>query len=122
MDTELSKGAEPVEAQGGYMYSVYILKNSKNHLYVGCTEDTDIRLKRHNSGDGAEFTKRNKDFKLVYEEKCPTLLKARRRESQLKGSSRAKKEALIKGDLELLKSLSKKKRISYLEVQEAADV
>lgn len=91
------------------MFSVYILRNPKNHLYVGSTSDIDKRVPRHNAGQGAEFTRRNKDFKLVYEEKYPTLIEARRRESQLKGWSRTKKEALINGDMELLKLLSKKK-------------
>jgi len=78
------------------VYTVYILKNSKNHLYIGCTANLDQRLTRHNAGDGAEFTKRNKDFILVYEETFSTLLEARRREKQIKGWTREKKENLIK--------------------------
>ncbi len=78
------------------MYFVYILKNSKKHLYIGCTNDLDARLKRHNSGDGAEFTRRNKDFTLIYSEQYPTLVEARKREKQLKGWRREKKENLIK--------------------------
>ncbi len=97
------------------MYSVYILRNNKNHLYIGCTGNVDTRLERHKSGDGAEFTRRNKDFKLVYEEKYATLLEARRREEQLKKWSRAKKEALINHDLSSLKSLSKRKYSSNIQ-------
>ncbi|MDO8621468.1 MAG: GIY-YIG nuclease family protein [Candidatus Levybacteria bacterium] len=78
------------------MYSLYILKNSKNHLYVGVTDNLQARLQRHNKGDGAEFTKRNKNFKLVYSEKFLTLLQARRREKQIKGWRRKKKDNLIK--------------------------
>jgi putative endonuclease len=91
------------------VYTVYILKNFKNHLYIGCTANLNQRLIRHNAGDGAEFTKRNKDFELVYQEIYPTLLEAHRREKQIKGWTREKKEALINGDKELLKNLSKKK-------------
>ena len=54
------------------MYSVYILRGSKNHLYVGVTENFEKRLKRHKSGDGAEFAKRNKTFQLVYSEQFKT--------------------------------------------------
>lgn len=93
------------------LYSVYILRNDKNHLYVGCSSDTESRVSRHNAGNGAEFTRRNKDFKLVYKEDYLTNLEARRREDQLKGWSRAKKEALINGNLELLKGLSKKRKM-----------
>ena len=48
------------------------------------------------SGDGAEFTKRNKAFTLVYTESFITLIDARRRENQLKGWRREKKENLIR--------------------------
>lgn len=78
------------------MYTVYILRNPKNYLYIGCTENLEQRILRHAVGDGAEFTKRNKDFILVYEEKFDTLLEARRREKQIKGWTRKKKENLIK--------------------------
>jgi putative endonuclease len=91
----LSKGAELAEAQN-IMFIVYILKNYKNQIYVGCTHDIEKRIIRHDSGDGAEFTRRNKDFKLVYKEKYKTLLEARRREKQIKGWRREKKENLIK--------------------------
>lgn len=77
------------------MYFLYILRNSKNHLYIGVSSSLQERIKRHNQGDGAEFTKRNKNFKLVYSEKFLTLLQARRREKQIKGWRREKKENLI---------------------------
>ncbi len=78
------------------MYKVYFLKNSKGHLYVGTTRNLEKRLERHHTGDGAEFIKRNKGFKLVYSETYNTLLEARRRERQVKGWRREKKENLIK--------------------------
>jgi len=78
------------------MYTVYILRGPKNHLYIGCTSDINKRLTRHKSGDGAEFTFRNKTFKLVYKEEYPTLKEARKRETQIKKWRREKKENLIK--------------------------
>lgn len=78
------------------MYFVYILRNPTNHLYIGSTSNLDERIKRHNSGDGAEFTSRNKNFEKVYSEKFETLLEARRREKQIKGWRREKKDNLIK--------------------------
>ena len=48
-------------------------------------------------------------MRLVYTEEYATIEEAYRRERQLHGWSRAKKEALICGDIELLKQLSKKK-------------
>lgn len=78
------------------MFYVYILRGPKNHLYVGCTNNIDNRIQRHKDGFGAEFSKRNKTFELVYHEQFSTLLEARRRESQIKGWKREKKENLIK--------------------------
>jgi len=78
------------------MYTVYILRGPKNHLYVGCTLNIDKRIKRHQSGGGAEFTYRNKTFVLVYQEGFKTLKEARTRESQIKGWRREKKKNLIK--------------------------
>ena len=78
------------------MYCLYILRGSKNHLYIGITQDIFRRIERHKSGDGAEFTKRNKVYKLVYQEEFQTYIEARKRESQIKGWRREKKENLIK--------------------------
>ena len=88
-------------------YSVYILRFSNNSLYIGQTNNLDQRLKDHQSktSRAAKFSKENGEFKLVYSENYITLLEAMRREKQLKGWTRAKKEALIKGALEKLKKL-----------------
>lgn len=78
------------------MFFVYIIKNTKGYIYVGCTSNLKTRLLRHNLGYGAEFTKRNKNFKLLYSESYFTLSEARKRELQIKGWRREKKENLIK--------------------------
>lgn len=78
------------------MFVIYILRGHKNHLYVGCTSNKELRIKRHRGGDGAEFTKRNKTYELVYSEELSSLVEARRREKQIKGWRREKKENLVK--------------------------
>jgi len=72
---------------------VYILGHSSP---VQCTGVFCPAIIRHQRGDGAEFTRRNKTFKLVYKEEFPTLIEARKREKQIKGWKREKKENLIK--------------------------
>jgi len=56
-------------------YFVYLivanLKNNKKISYVGYTKDLKKRIKLHNSGKGAKFT-RGKKWKLVYYEKYDT--------------------------------------------------
>ena len=84
-------------------YKVYILRTINNRLYIGQTKDLENRLKLHKKHMGAKFTKDNYDFDLVYTEEFDSQIDAMRREKQLKGWARAKKEALVSGDLELLK-------------------
>ncbi len=86
-------------------YSLYILRLPDNRLYIGISKDPLNRLKYHRASKGAKFTKYSKNPEIVYTEEFPDLISAMRREKQLKGWTRAKKEALIKSDLELLKSL-----------------
>ncbi len=86
-------------------YFVYILRNNKGKLYIGQTTDMLARLRRHNKHQGAKYTAQNKNFILVYHETYSDLKTAMRREKQLKGWTRAKKEALIAQDFELLKKL-----------------
>ncbi|MBI3620132.1 GIY-YIG nuclease family protein [Candidatus Roizmanbacteria bacterium] len=78
------------------MFTLYILRSARNHLYIGVTNNLKERIQRYRSGDGAEFTKKNKAFELVYKEEFSTLLEARRRETQIKKWRREKKENLIK--------------------------
>lgn len=90
-------------------FFVYILRSSSNQLYIGQTNNLHSREKQHLTKDwkAAKFTKDGDGFKLVYHEEHPSRLEAMKREDQLKGWSRVKKEALINGDLDKLKKLSK---------------
>lgn len=88
-------------------YSVYILRFSNNSLYIGQTNNLHQRLIDHKNKAtrASKFSKENGEFKLAYQEQFPAQLEAMRREKQLKGWTRAKKEALIKRDLKRLKKL-----------------
>ena len=88
--------------------TTYILRCADNKLYVGSTTDMGERLKRHNAGHASEFTHLHRPVALVYKEEYDTYQEAFNRERQLKKWSHAKKEALISGDIERLKELSKK--------------
>jgi putative endonuclease len=78
------------------MFTVYILLCADNTYYVGCTNNLKRRLDEHNHSDfGARHTKLNRPVILKYSENFPTLIKARRRERELKGWRREKKERLF---------------------------
>ena len=76
-------------------------------MYIGQTNHLAIREKQQltKSSKAAKFIKDGTEFQLVYSEQYSTRLEVMRREKQLKGWIKAKKEALIKGDLKLLKKL-----------------
>ena len=84
----------------------YILECSNGQYYVGSTTDLERRLQEHQAGLGSNFTKKHLPVKLVYYEEYQTVEQAFCRERQLHGWTRAKKEALIRGDIEKLKQLS----------------
>lgn len=87
----------------------YILECSNGQYYVGSTKDLERRLQEHQAGMGANFTRKHLPVKLVYYEEFQTVEQAYRRERQLHGWSRAKKEALIKGEFDKLPELSASK-------------
>ena len=89
------------------MCYVYILRCADDSFYVGLTQDLAARVKAHNDGRGAAYTFKRRSVRLVYSEKFESESKGVERERQLKRWSRAKKEALISGDIHRLKRLSK---------------
>lgn len=89
------------------MYTVYILRTSSDTLYIGQTHNLETRIHQHTTktSKSAKYVRYFSSFKLVYTEQYSTRSEAMKREWQLKQWSRKKKEALISGNLELLKTL-----------------
>lgn len=88
------------------MYFFYILQCTDNRLYVGSCEDPVARFKKHEAGQGAEFTQRFPPKKIAYSECFATRQEAVQREMQVKRWSETKKRALIQGKSEQLKNLA----------------
>ena len=109
---DASNGAlsERSESKGmAERYYVYILLCADKSFYVGSTKDIKTRIKRHNDGQGAQYTRIRRPVRLVYHEVYPDEVAAVRRERHLKRWSRAKKLALIEGNKDRLKQLSKRR-------------
>ncbi len=85
---------------------VYILLCDEKAYYVGLTSDIEQRLKSHQAGYNLG-TKEFSKVQLLYTEQYQKRIDAEKREKQIKGWGRKKKEALIMHDLESLKKLSK---------------
>ncbi len=90
-----------------HIYFFYILKCSDGSFYVGSTTNLENRVKTHNQGEGATHTAKRRPVQLVYHEQFKSFDDAVKRERQVKKWSRAKKEALIRGEMETLQKLSK---------------
>ena len=86
------------------MWYVYILKCRNGSLYTGITNNVNKRFKDHLNGS-ARYTSYNPPIKILYKEALDNKSKAAKREAQIKGWTRRKKLALIRGDLDLLKKL-----------------
>lgn len=88
-------------------FYLYILRFENNRLYIGQTNNLPQRLKDHKSKStrSSKYSKENGQFNLVYKESFETRIQSMHREKQLKGWSRAKKEALIANNMQLLKKL-----------------
>ena len=76
-------------------YYVYIVCCADNTLYTGWTTDVDARVKAHNAGRGAKYTKARLPVKLVYCEALESQSAAMKRECEIKRYTRAKKLELI---------------------------
>lgn len=89
---------------------VYILRCSDGSYYVGSTRTSlETRLAQHNAGSFGGYTARRRPVELVFTQDFDRVTDAIAAERQLKGWTRAKKEALIKGDFEALHNLAKGK-------------
>ena len=89
--------------------SLYILRLKSGNLYIGATTNLKQRYQDHLNGQACRTTKLDPPLKIVYSESLPTFSDARKREAQIKRWSRAKKEALVAGDLVGLRNLSRSK-------------
>ncbi len=80
-------------------YFVYILASGRNGtLYIGVTNNIHRRMAEHRSGKGSEFVKKYGVFRLIYVEKCESVIDAITREKQLKNWKRDWKIELIERD------------------------
>lgn len=75
---------------------VYILKCKDDSLYTGYTNNLKRRLKMHQEGKGAKYTRGRGPFQVVYTEKFATKQEALRREFQIKQLSRKEKLQLVR--------------------------
>jgi putative endonuclease len=90
----------------------YILHCADSSYYTGTSrsDKLETRISQHNQGTFGGYTEKRRPVTLVYSVHFDSITDAIAYERQVKGWSRAKKEALIRGDFEALQGLSKSHR------------
>jgi len=76
-------------------WSVYIVRCVDGSLYTGISTDVGARIKKHNSGKGAAYTRSHLPVTLVWCEPAGSGLIARKREVEIKKLSKIEKESLV---------------------------
>ena len=101
MDVKSSKNVLKLEKQRlgkrgiHIMHYTYILKCKDNTYYTGYTNDLTKRIKAHNEGKGAKYTKGRGPVELIYYEEYEDKTSAMRREWEIKQLTREEKEKII---------------------------
>lgn len=77
------------------MWSLYIVQCRDSSLYTGITKALDERIKFHNKGRAAKYTRARKPVRLVYTQSDLSESSARKLEAKIKKLSRREKLELI---------------------------
>ena len=89
---------------------IYILRCADGSYYTGHTDDFERRVGEHRMGAASScYTFRRRPLDVVFTEEMPTREEALAAERQIKGWSRKKKEAMIRGDWDEVSRLARSK-------------
>ena len=91
------------------MAHVYILRCADGSYYVGSARNLESRMRQHGEGGGSAYTKSRMPVELVWAAETPRATQAYAIERQIHGWSRAKKEALIRGDFDAIQMLARRR-------------
>jgi putative endonuclease len=86
---------------------VYILRCADGSYYTGHTDNLDQRISQHAAGGCGGYTAKRLPVSLVFSQECVTREEALGAEQQIKGWSRAKKEAMMRGDWQEVSRLAR---------------
>jgi putative endonuclease len=93
---------------GAYLY---MLRCCDGSYYVGTARiDLEVRIAQHNAGSFGGYTASRRPVELIFSQHFEAITDAIEAERQVKGWTRAKKEALARGDWDGLKLLARRGR------------
>ena len=87
-------------------FFTYILRCADGSYYTGSTDELEKRIAEHKHGEGGAWTRTRLRVEFVWRQEFGTREEARAAEYQIKGWSRAKKEALIAGRFDIVSKLA----------------
>ena len=97
---------------GGGAY-LYMLRCADDSYYIGTTRtDLELRIAQHNAGLFGGYTSTRRPVELIFSQHFESITDAIEAERQVKGWTRAKEEALVRGDWDGLKLLARRGRPS----------
>ena len=91
-------------------FHAYILRCNDGSYYTGHTDDLDLRIAHHHAGTFGGYTATRRPIVLVWSDSFSTRYEALAAERRIKGWSRAKKEALIRGDWDEIRRLARNRQ------------
>ena len=94
----MSTSTDTAAPEAAVHHYVYILKCADGTFYTGWTTDPERRLKAHNSGRGAKYTRSRRPLEIVHLEEFDTKSEALKREAAIKALTREEKQAVIDGE------------------------
>jgi putative endonuclease len=93
------------------MFWVYILRCADGSYYTGHTDNLEMRIGQHHAGECAGYTVTRRPLELLWSQECPIRKEALSAERQIKGWSRRKKEAMMRGDWAEVSRLAQSKSV-----------
>jgi predicted GIY-YIG superfamily endonuclease len=91
------------------MFWVYILRCADGSYYTGHTDNLEMRISQHQTGECEGYIATRRPVELAWSQECVTWEDALTAEMQIKGWSRKKKEAMMRGDWTEVSRLAKSK-------------
>ncbi len=91
-------------------FHAYMLRCSDGSYYTGHTDDLDRRMAQHHAGELGGHTAKRKPVELAWSDTFTSREEAIAAEQQVKGWSRAKKDAMIAGDWERVSALARNRQ------------
>ena len=91
------------------MFWMYILRCADGSYYTGHTDNLERRIGQHQAGECEGYLATRRPVELIWSQECVTRVDALSAEMQIKGWSRKKKEAMMRGDWTEVSRLARSK-------------